>query len=81
MASKESIYRKLDIHKKDWVLEIGGGPAPFNRSDILADKHLQDNTHRSGELVIDRTTVICDAQHLPFLDNSFDYIFCSQIFS
>lgn len=79
MATREEILKKLYISSNDWVLEIGGDPTPFTRSDILADRFLEDNTHRSAPLVIDRPTVVCDAHHLAFLDNSFDYVFCSQI--
>jgi len=79
MANRDSILNKLDIAKKDWVLEIGGGPTPFARCDILADRFVDDDTHRSAPLVVDRPTVICDAHYLPFLDDSFDYIFCSQL--
>jgi len=79
MANVEFIRSKLDIDKNDWVLEIGGGPTPFLRSDILADKFLEDNLHRSGQLVVDRPLVVCDAHELPFVDKSFDYVFCSQL--
>jgi SAM-dependent methyltransferase len=78
MATRESILNKLDIKDGDWVLEIGSGPMPFVRSDILADKFLIDNLHRIGKLIIDRPTVVCDAHYLPFVDNGFDYTFCSQ---
>jgi len=77
--NRESILRCLDIDPKDWVLEIGGGPTPFARSDILADRYIEDDTHRAAPLVIDRPTVVCDAHYLPFIDDSFDYVFCSQI--
>ncbi|MCR4432285.1 MAG: methyltransferase domain-containing protein [Tepidanaerobacteraceae bacterium] len=79
MADRNTILNNLDIDKDDWVLEIGGGPSPFIRSDILADKFLLDNTQRASSLVVDRPLVICDAHYLPFLDGSFDYVFCSQI--
>jgi len=79
MATREDILRKLDISSDDWVLEIGGGQNPFIRSDVLADKFLSDNTERAGSLIVDRPIVICDAHYLPFVDASFDYVFCSQI--
>ena len=79
MAKREDVFRKLDISSNDWVLEIGGGPNPFERSDVLADKFLSDNTERADSLIVDRPTVICDAHYLPFLDDSFDYVFCSQL--
>jgi len=79
MTTRNSILNNLDIMPKEWVLEIGGGSAPFQRSDILADKYFDDNTERSNSLVIDRPLVICDANYLPFVDKSFDYVFCSQV--
>jgi SAM-dependent methyltransferase len=79
MATKQDILSQLNIAPDDWVLEIGGGPTPFARSDILADRFIEDDTHRAAPLVVDRLTVACDAHALPFLDDSFDYVFCSQI--
>jgi uncharacterized protein YbaR (Trm112 family)/SAM-dependent methyltransferase len=79
MTTRKDILHKLDVETNDWVLEIGGGPSPFERSDVLADKFLSDNTERADSLIVDRPTVICDAHYLPFVDDSFDYVFCSQI--
>lgn len=79
MSARETILSNLDITPEDWVLEIGGGPMPFYRSDILADKFLDDDTERGGHLVVDRPVVICDAHYLPFSDHAFDYVFCSQL--
>jgi uncharacterized protein YbaR (Trm112 family) len=80
VATLEQVLSNLNISPDDWVLEIGSGPLPFRRSDILADRYLSDNTERpAGNLVIDRPLVICDAHNLPFADRSFDYIFCSQL--
>lgn len=79
MATRIEILQKLDIESTDWVLEVGSGSLPFIRSDILADKFLTDNTERSGDFVFDRPAIICDAHYLPFIDNSFDYLFCSQL--
>jgi uncharacterized protein YbaR (Trm112 family)/SAM-dependent methyltransferase len=79
MANRDCILNALDIATDDWVLEIGGGPNPFGRSDILADKYLAENLHRAGDLIIDRPLVICDAHYLPFIDDSFNYTFCSQV--
>ena len=36
----------LSIKRKDMVLEIGSGHNPMYRSDVIADKYTQDNTHR-----------------------------------
>ena len=42
----------LAIKRKDMVLEIGSGHNPMYRSDVIADKYMQDNTHRCGEILI-----------------------------
>lgn len=79
MAARRKILEKLDIKPTDWVLEIGGGQAPFERSDILADKFIDENKERAADIIIDRPLVVCDAHYLPFVDNAFDYVFCSQV--
>lgn len=61
------------------VLEIGGGPDPWPRSDILADSMPFDNAERHGDMVMDRPVIACDAHHLPFPDKSFDFVFCAQV--
>ncbi|TSC95588.1 MAG: type 11 SAM-dependent methyltransferase [Parcubacteria group bacterium Athens1014_10] len=80
-------FLKVKLHKlkrmlslpREWlVLDIGSGNGPFPRADVLCDKYIED-TQRVDKLVIDRPFVIGDINALPFLDNSFDFIFCSHI--
>ena len=47
----------LTIKRKDMVLEIGSGHNPMYRSDVIADKFMQDNTHRCGEILISSCAV------------------------
>jgi|GEM_PF-5494925 SAM-dependent methyltransferase len=77
--TRKEILDRLNIRPGDKVLEIGSGPMPFERADVLADKYIYDDTQRCAPIVIDRPFVVCDAQALPFKDKSFDYIFCSQL--
>lgn len=66
-------WHSLGIRKADLVLEIGSGSNPLIRSDILLDRSIEP-FQRAGKLVRDRPTVLADAQRLPFVDNSFDYV-------
>ncbi len=63
------------------VLDVGSGQAPHPRADVLLEKYLEDDRHRSGDGVdrSDPRLVIGDAQAMPFADASFDYIIASHI--
>lgn len=70
--------RMLSLPRKWLVLDVGSGNGPFPRADVLCDRYLED-TQRVDKLVIDRPFIIGDITALPFLDNSFDFIFCSHV--
>lgn len=70
--------RMLSLPRKWLVLDVGSGNGPFPRADVLCDRYIED-TQRVDKLVIDRPFVIGDITALPFLDNSFDFIFCSHV--
>lgn len=64
---------------RNWiVLDVGSGDGPFPRADVLCDKYIFD-TDRMSNLVIDRPFVMGDISALPFLDNSFDFVYCSHV--
>ena len=69
----------MNIRSGDFVLEIGSGHNPKNRSDILCDKHIDDDTQRGGHIVVNRPTVEADGEHLPFAAGTFDYVICSHV--
>ncbi len=69
----------MKIGAHDLVLEIGSGDNPRPRSDILCDRIPDDDTQRAGKIVLDRPFIAADGQHLPFADNSFDYIICCHV--
>lgn len=69
----------LPVNKNSIVLDVGSGGNPHPRSDVLLDRVLGAE-HRSGTpMVIDRLTVLGDANKLPFKDKSFDFIIASHI--
>jgi len=66
-------YRGLGIKKADIVLDVGSGPHPFYRADILADISIEGSRNDERPFV---QADICD---LPFHDKSVDFIYCSHI--
>ena len=75
----------MNIKLTDLVLEIGPGTCPYWRSDVLADK-FQDSgsVDRSqfggGPQVTDGKPIFfLDGPYLPFKDQQFDYLICSQV--
>ena len=74
----DSPYDRGDIHinKNDKVLEIGPGHNPTYRSNVIAEKFIDTNYHRCGDVKIypHQTFVHADGEKLPFKDKEFDYV-------
>ena len=70
----------LRIKGGDFVLDIGGGDNPHPRANVVVDKFLFDNTHRSHSLRLlkRQNLIVADGEKLPFKDNVFDYVVCSH---
>ena len=63
-------------------MDIGSGHNPHPRANVLLDKHLKDNTERSGKpLKMDKGKdfIEGDAESMPFENKEFDYIIASHI--
>lgn len=71
----------LLIKKRYSVLEVGGGNHPDKRAHVVVDKYVEDNTHRSGNLVVlkNQKFLQADGEHLPFKDQEFDYVICRHV--
>ena len=71
----------LNIGKNDYVLEVGGGHNPHSRSNMVVDKFLDSNYHRSGNIQIHehQKFMQADGENLPFEDKTFDYVICNQV--
>ncbi|MFI5138239.1 MAG: class I SAM-dependent methyltransferase [Sphingobacteriales bacterium] len=71
----------LLIKKRYNVLEVGGGNHPDRRANVVVDKYVDDNTHRSGDLKIlkNQKFIQADGEHLPFKDKEFDYVICRHV--
>ncbi|MCE5177944.1 MAG: class I SAM-dependent methyltransferase [Porphyromonadaceae bacterium] len=73
--------RDLRIKKEDRVLEIGSGHNPSYRSNVIVEKFIDNNYHRSGDVRLypHQTFVNADGESLPFRDKEFDYVICNQV--
>ena len=61
------------------VLDIGSGHNPYEKADVLCERYL-DDVERTGHVKIDaRPFVIATLEFLPFKDESFDLVTCSQV--
>lgn len=78
-----SPYDRNDLHirKNDRVLEVGPGHNPSFRSNVIAEKFVDTNYHRCGDVKIysHQTFVNADGENLPFKDKEFDYVICNQV--
>lgn len=71
----------LNIKSGDYVLEVGGGHNPHPRSNMVVDKYVDSNYHRSGDIVVRKNQKFmqADGENLPFANNEFDYVICNQV--
>lgn len=80
---KRSPFDRYDLHikKKERVLEVGSGHKPTFRANVIAEKFIDSNYHRCGDIKIypHQTFVHADGEKLPFKDKEFDYVICNQV--
>lgn len=71
----------LHIQSNDKVLEIGAGDNPYYRANVIVEKFLSTDTHRSGHFKIypHQRLIQADGENLPFQDHEFDYVICNQV--
>jgi SAM-dependent methyltransferase len=74
---------RLDLHlKRSYkILEVGGGHNPHPRSNVVVDKYVDSNYHRSGNIKVykNQEFLCADGENLPFENKSFDYVICCQV--
>jgi SAM-dependent methyltransferase len=75
------IFLRAHLPLSARVLDVGSGPNPWFRSNILCERFLADGVERGGQSVQrkNRPFCNCDATALPFRDKSFDFVYCSHV--
>ena len=71
----------IKVPTKYSVLEVGGGHNPHKRSNVIVDKFIDSNYHRSGDVKVysNQKFMQADGENLPFDDNEFDYVICNHV--
>jgi methyltransferase type 11 len=71
MKHRNPISREdLTIKKDDLVLEVGSGHNPTYRANVIVEKFIDSNYHRSGNIKIfpHQKFVVADGANMPFKD-------------
>jgi|SRR5690606_2227363 len=71
----------LKIKKNEKVLDVGGGPNPHPRANVVIDKFVENDFHRKGTINIykHQNFIEADGESLPFQDKEFDYVICNHV--
>ncbi len=71
----------IKIGKNDCVLEVGPGHFPSHRANVLVEKFIDCNFHRSDDskMYSHQDLIIASGEDMPFSDKEFDYVICCQV--
>lgn len=72
---------KLRIPSGVQVLDIGSGHNPHPRANVVADKFVDTNYHRSNNIKVlkQQRFVQADGENMPFADGEFGYVICCHV--
>lgn len=82
LADVEETCRALGIGKGDRVLEVGGAGNAFPRANVVCDLTFGSCAQRNGAPGVFRDDVAyveAPAENLPFSDDEFDFVYCTQV--
>lgn len=78
-GTREAVLNAIALAPDDFVVEVGGGHAPFTRASVIFDKYPFDNFHRSFDLVYPVPVFIADANRMPVPDGGCELVFASHV--
>ena len=76
------LIEMFSISEGEFVLDVGGGHAPFSRADVIVEIDLFGGGHRDGKPIpVEGISkyIVGDIASLPFKDKSCDFVFCSHV--
>jgi len=77
-----AVCEALGIAPGDRVLDVGGAGNPFPRANVVADLTFASAAQRNGAPAVlrrDVQYVECPVESLPFEDDAFDFVYCTQV--
>lgn len=72
-------WSKQNAPRDKLVLDVGAGPNPHIRADVICEKFLHDDFHRGAGVAMDRPLVVGDASALPFKSGVFDFVISNHV--
>jgi len=76
---RSEVLDALPVPESAFVVEIGAGPTPFRRTQLIIDKYPFENTERHGDVLNVAPILKADAVKLPLADRSCDLLFVSHV--
>lgn len=82
LEDNAAAIRVFGISEADHVLDVGGAGNPFPRANVICDLTFGCSAQRNGAppaLQEGVTHVEAIVEKLPFADNEFDFVYCTQV--
>src|SRR5690606_11684373 len=79
VLKRQLIWSIRHVPRDKLVLDVGAGPNPHIRADVICDKFIYDDFHRGAEIARHRPLIAADASALPFKTGVFEFVISNQV--